>query len=39
MDVALVIKGAITVLKVRGSDHAKEVKEFLITSAGMEVKS
>ncbi|MEW6607878.1 MAG: ATPase domain-containing protein [bacterium] len=38
IDVTSVIKRAMTVLKVRGSDHAKEIKEFVITSAGMEVK-
>ncbi|MEW6619357.1 MAG: ATPase domain-containing protein [bacterium] len=38
MNVESVIKRAMTVLKVRGSDHDKEIKEFVITSAGMEVK-
>jgi len=34
MDVESVIKRTMTVLKIRGSNHTKEAKEFVITSVG-----
>jgi circadian clock protein KaiC len=39
VEIESAIRKALLVLKVRGSDHAKDIRQFEITSGGIEVRS
>ena len=39
VEIESAIRKALLVLKLRGSDHAKDIRQFAITSAGIEVQS